>query len=66
MNSLYLLLLVSATLVLLTSLLFMIYGLRRAPVGFQHCNLFYYGTPPAGLIPVESPESAPAGPGNWH
>ena len=65
MNSLFLLLLESSTLVFFTGLLIMSYGLRHAPEGFQHFNLFYYGTPPAGFIPVETPEFAPAGPASW-
>lgn len=65
MNSLTLLLLESSTLLFFTGLLMLSYGLRRAPEGFQHYNLFYYGSPPAGIIPVESPESAPAGPSGW-
>ena len=66
MNSLFLLLVESSSLLLFTSLLLLLYGLRHAPEGFQHYNLFYYGTPPLGLVPVESPESAPAAPSGWH
>jgi len=66
MNSAYLILLESATLVFLTGLLIMLYGLRRAPMGFQHYNLFYYGTPPDGIIPVESPETVPASQAKWN
>lgn len=62
MNSLIWLLLESASLVFLTGLLILLYGLRHAPEGFQHYNLFYYGTPPVGLIPVES---RPASPASW-
>ena len=65
MTSSYLILLETATLVCLTGLLIMLYGMRRAPLGFQHYNLFYYGEPPAGLIPVESPDIAPAARSNW-
>ncbi len=66
MNSLLLLLAESSTLLLCTGLLLLLYGLRHAPEGFQHFNLFYYGTPPAGIIPVESPDSAPPTPSGWH
>lgn len=59
MNSLTLLLLESLAVVFLTGLLILSYGLRHAPEGFQHLNLFYYGTPPKGLTPVESAESTP-------
>ena len=62
MNSLSLLLLESSSLVFLTGLLIVLYGSRHAPEGFQHYHLFYYGTPPAGLIPVESPDSVPSDP----
>jgi hypothetical protein len=65
MNSLVLLLLESSSLVFCTGLLILLYGLRHAPEGFQHYNLFYYGEPPTGLIPVESPGSAPAAPSGW-
>jgi len=58
MNSL-LLLIESVSLVSLTGLLITIYGLHRAPVGFQHRDLFYYGEPPAGMIPVELDDSSP-------
>jgi hypothetical protein len=65
MNSSLLLLLESSSLVFFTGLLIMLYGLRRAPEGFQHLNLFFYGAPPAGLILVESTESTPAAPASW-
>ena len=65
MNSSYLILLETVTLVCLTGLLIMLYGLRHAPLGFQHYNLFYYGEAPGGFIPVESPDTAPAAPSNW-
>jgi hypothetical protein len=66
MNSLYPLLFESCLLVFLTGLLIMTWALRHAPEGFQHYNLFYFGTPPAGISPVESADSAPAGPASWH
>lgn len=66
MNSLFLLLLESSLLISLTGLLITLFCLRRAPVGFQHYNLFYYGVPPDGLVPVESAESAAIRPANWH
>ena len=66
MNSLFLLLLESSTLVFFTGLLILLYGLRHAPEGFQHYNLFYYGAPPPGLIPVESPgPAAPVTASDW-
>ena len=64
MNNFFLLLLESSLLGLLNGLLITIYGLRHAPVGFQHYGLFYYGPPPAGLIPVESADSVPH-PSDW-
>lgn len=66
MNGFFLFLLESSILVFFTSLLVLLYDLRRAPEGFQHYNLFHYGTPPTGLIPVESPtEPAPAAVSSW-
>lgn len=58
MSNSVLLLLESSTLIILSGLLLLSYALRHAPVGFQHLNLFYYGTPPEGMIPVDSPESS--------
>ena len=64
MNSFYLFIFELASLVCLTGVLIMLYGLRHAPLGFQHYPLFYFGEPPTGLIPVESRESTPPAPAN--
>jgi len=61
MNSSILLLLESTSLLFSSGLLILLYGLRHAPEGFQHYHLFYYGTPPVELIPIESPSKASAG-----
>lgn len=59
MDNFFLILLESCSLVALVGLLITIYGLRRAPLGFQHRDLFYYGSPPPGLVPVETDDSTP-------
>ena len=59
MNSFFLLLFESCSVVSLVGLLITLHGASRAPIGFQHHNLFFYGTPPSGLIPVEGDDSSP-------
>ncbi len=65
MNNSYLLLLETVSLVSSIGLLVMSYGMRHAPLGFQHYHLFYVGEAPEGLIPVESAESAPTPASDW-
>ena len=65
MNSLILLLMESTSLVFFAGLLILLYGLRRAPEGFQHFDLFYYGVPPTQLIPVESTDCRAGTPNSW-
>ena len=65
MNSPFLLILESSSLILLSGLLALSYFLRHAPLGFQHFNLFYYGTPPETFVPVESADSLAFRPSDW-